>query len=380
MKRLLLLFALTASLLCACSDRKSDEPVPTPPATAGRTVLVYMVASNDLGQRGYDDADITEMRKAARNGGLGDGRLLVMHRDSKRQSVLKEITAAGTVDTLLVYDDADPAVSIASMERCFSDMKRLAPAGQYGLVLWSHSSGWLEDGWADPDDGRLRGFGLDGDKTMNITALAKALDGQGFDYVYFDCCHMASVEVAYELRHATDYIVGSATELPNYGMPYDLNVPLLTAKEPHLKEAAANTFRSYDEKVGSGRSCTISVIATEALDALAEATRRVCASAAPLPAGKSPQAFERGTCRFFDMEEYMELIYTDEAALRMWRDALKGAVLYSAATPSIFNRLDIKRHCGLSTYTPRSSADMNIHGYGRLLWAADVASTLPWTK
>lgn len=377
----LVLFLSLAVALASCGDKKGDEP--TPPAastTAVRTVLVYMVANNDLGQRGYDDADISEMREAARNGALKDSRLLVMHQDEKGNSVLKEINRKGGVDTLCVYDKAEPAVSIARMERCFADMKRLAPAKAYGLVMWSHGSGWLEDGWADPDKGIRRGFGLDGSKTMNITSLAKALDGQDFDYVYFDCCHMASVEVAYELRHATPLIAGSVTELPNFGMPYDENVALLAAATPDLTKAAANTFRSYDEKIGSGRSCTISVIDTRQLDDLAEATRRVYATARPLEEGERPQPFEGGKCRFSDMDHYMELIATDATALQAWRETLGRTVRYSAATPSIFNKLDIDRHCGLSTYTPRSAADMASYGYAGLRWASDVAATLPWTK
>ena len=249
MKRLV--FILCIAFCFASCGNKDDEPAPTPPATAERTLLVYMVANNDLGQRGYDDADITEMRAAARSGGLGKGRLLLMHQSSKGRSVLKEINTKGNIDTLLIYDDAEPTVSIARMTRVFDDMKRLAPAETYGLVLWSHGSGWLEDGWADPDAGKKRAFGLDGTRSMNITSLAQALQGRGFDYVYFDCCHMASVEVAYELRNATDYIVGSVTELPNYGMPYDANIPLLLKREPDLKGAAANTFNLYDEKTGS---------------------------------------------------------------------------------------------------------------------------------
>ena len=379
MKRLIFILCIAFSI--ASCGNKGDEPAPTPPATAERTLLVYMVANNDLGQRGYDDADITEMRAAARSGGLGKGRLLLMHQSSKGRSVLKEINAKGNIDTLLIYDDAEPAVSIARMTRVFDDMKRLAPAKTYGLVLWSHGSGWLEDGWADPDAGKKRAFGLDGTKSMNITSLAQALQGRGFDYVYFDCCHMASVEVAYELRNTTDYIVGSVTELPNYGMPYDANIPLLLKREPDLKGAAANTFNLYDEKTGSGRTCTISVISTGALDDLAAATRLVYTTATPLNSGATPQAFERGTtCRFFDMEDYMERIATDRQALDKWREALRRSVLYSAATPEIFNRLDIKRHCGLSTFTPRSAADMNLYGYNSLQWATDVAGTLPWTK
>lgn len=370
----------SALALASCGDH-NDEPAPGPekPSKVPRTVLVYMVAHNDLGSRGWDAADITEMRTAASTGGLGRGRLVVMHQSSKGESVLKEITADGTVDTLKVYDTSEAAVSIARMRRVCEDVRELAPADAYGMVLWSHGTGWLDNGMPDSYNGPQRAFGLDGGKQMSVTSLAKALDGQGFDYVYFDCCHMASVEVAYELRHATPVIVGSTCELPNAGMPYDENIPMLMQGD--AAGAAANTFRYYNEMAGSGRTCTMSVIRTAALDDLAEATRRVYATAAPLPAGSMPQAFERtGTCRLFDLEDYVERVATDADALAAWKDALGRSVTYAAATPAIFSTLKIARHCGLSTFVVKSAADMSDKNYYRLQWAADVAATLPWAQ
>lgn len=369
---------LLAAFATGCVN-KHDEPASSaPPAEAERTVLVYMVANNDLGARGWDDADIAEMQKAAAGGGLGDGRLILMHQAPGGKSVLKEVNAAGGIDTLRIYDPSDSPLSIGRMRSMFGDMRELAPARHYGLVLWSHGTGWLDDGMAEPS-GQKRAFGLDGNRQMKITSLARALDDQDFDYVYFDCCHMASVEVAYELRHATSRIVASVTELPLGGMPYDTNVPLLI--QGRLQEVAEATFRSYDEMSGSGRTCTISVIETDRLDRLAEATRNLYASAVPLPENTLPQAFERtATCRHFDFAHYAGLIASDATALAEWQDALEAAVSYEAATPRIFNTLTIHHHCGLSTYVARTPADLETRGYSGLQWATKVATALPWLQ
>ena len=368
---LLLLFIAAATSSCG----EKNEPAP-PPAEVERTVLVYMVAHNNLGQRGWDAADISEMRTAASAGGLHGGRLLVMHQNSEGNSVLKEINSRGEVDTLFVYGADGTSVSIARMRRVFDDMRRLAPARHYGLVLWSHGTGWLQNGISDPDDTRRRAFGLDGAGQMNVTALSRAVEGQNFDFIYFDCCHMASVEVAYEMRHATPLIIGSVAELPNPGMPYDENIPLLM--QGKATDAAANTFRSYDELHGSSRTCTMSAIATAGLDRLAAATRALYATAAPLPAGTMPQHFERTSrCRLYDLLHYAELIGTDAAAMDEFRAALADVVLYQAATPFIFNDITVSRHSGLSTFVVKDADDMNERGYSSLKWASDVASSLP---
>ena len=42
------------------------------------------------------------------------------------------------------------------------------------------------------------------------------------DYILFDDCYMSSVEVAHALRHVTDYLIGSTSEIMAYGFPYAL--------------------------------------------------------------------------------------------------------------------------------------------------------------
>ncbi len=370
--------ALVATVVTACGDSHKDGPTPPAPPVkeVARTLVVYMVANNDLGQRGWDDADISEMRAAAASGGLADGRLVVMHQSPEGVSVLKEINAGGGVDTLRMYDNSDPSVSIARMKRVLDDVREFAPARDYALVLWSHGTGWLQDGMHEPSVNKA--FGLDGTRQMNVTSLAEALKGQNLSFVYFDCCLMASVEVAYELRHATPLIAASATELPNAGMPYDENISMLI--QGRLADAASNTFRYYNEMSGSGRTCTMSVIDTRGLDRLADATRRLYATAKPLPTGTMPQPFERGTCRHYDLAHYAELIASDSEALADWQEALDKTVVYANATPKIFNTLNIYRHCGLSTNAVTSPDDMDTRGYSSLQWASDVASALPWAK
>lgn len=373
----------SALALASCGDH-NDEPAPGPekPSKVPRTVLVYMVAHNDLGSRGWDAADITEMRTAASTGGLGRGRLVVMHQSSKGESVLKEITADGTVDTLKVYDTSEAAVSIARMRRVCEDVRELAPADAYGMVLWSHGTGWLDNGMPDSYNGPQRAFGLDGGKQMSVTSLAKALDGQGFDYVYFDCCHMAGVEVAYELRHVTDRVVGSVTELPAAGMPYNLTLPYLMSGDVVM--AAATTFSSYNNLYGVERTCTMSVIDTSRLDRLADAVGALYAMHPVLPDDYTPQEFIYRNCIYFDLQHYLEGLGGTSPELRKplaeATAALKDAVVYCAATPWIWqgyaSQVELKSHCGLSTNILKSPLDAAKYNYSQLEWYADVASRL----
>ena len=394
--RHLLLFPaiiLAGSLLGGCGY---DEPQPVhtePQSDAVRSVLVYMVANNSLGGssgNGYDESDLKEMDAAAKAGAFGANRLIVYHHAYHSDPKLIEITAAGRQE-LKFYDTSESSVSAARMEQVISDFKSLVPAERHGIVLWSHASGWLENGIEEDvaeANGKLRAFGVDGARQMNVTTLARVLDGEGFDFVYFDCCHMAGVEVAYQLRYVTPFIVGSASELPAQGMPYDKTLPYLMADEADPVGAAAQTFAYYDGLTGWGRTCTISVIDTSELDALADAVGEFYSLHPQLSADYRGQEFIASRCRYFDLSHYLGgLAQADMGGgfMTAYANALSAidkAVVFERATPYLWyglpEQVDINNHCGSSTYIMKSEqdADAGRLNYRNLDWWKHVASRL----
>lgn len=382
--------ALSLTLvLCSCASDGPD-PTPQPRDPVERAVLVYMAARNSLGRDKYDRADIAEMERAVRSGNINpDSRLIIYHADVSGSQTLVELTTRGR-DTLKVYDSDRLSVSVARMREVIDDVRELSPASRYGLILWSHGNGWLQNGIAETlsaqpksdkvDNGSisLQSWGEESGRTMNITSLADALAGSGFDYVYFDCCYMASVEVAYELRHVTPYIVGSAIELPAEGMPYDRTLKYLTARDADLVGAATTTFEHYDAMTGSDRTCAISVIATAPLDRLAEVSHRiVSASGRATPADYRPQRFQtESSCRYFDMKHYYDAMAlcagSGEDLMQEWNEVVDECVIYKASTPYIWGRLPIDAHCGLSTYILPPDGDPTFKGYDTLSWYARV--------
>ena len=148
---------IMAGVLGACGFDEPDnpEPVPEPPTEVTRAVLVYMVANNSLGSstvpgeeeygRGFDKSDLREMAKAAREGSLGANRLLVYHHAYLSEPRIIEITPDGERE-LKEYDTSELSVSTSRMTRVIDDFMELAPARNYGIVLWSHADGWLDNG------------------------------------------------------------------------------------------------------------------------------------------------------------------------------------------------------------------------------------------
>lgn len=389
----LLLTIIAALLTTACSSDSDDGPTPPPAGDeATRTVLVYMVASNNLGDEyfHFDLDDLDEMLKAARGGAIGDGRLLVYYNrygtDYGKAPQLLEVTADG-VEVLKTYPD-DPSVysvEIGRMREVLGDMRDVAPAKGYGLVLWGHAKGWMSED-NDIVEPAPRSYGNDRGKWMSLTSLATALKGERFDFIYLDCCLMGSVEVVYELRDAADVIVGSPTEVEGEGMPYDLNVPVFFDENPDMTLAAKNTYEYHS---AGRRNCQMVVVDTGALRELAAASRAIYATIAGFPSelsGLQPfsRIFDRyssvyGDCRpVYDFESYMQLAGADhQELLAAWQRVYDACVIYKATTPTDFTGIPIRTYGGLGAFVIKKPSDAGYRGYKDTAWWADVASAAP---
>ena len=132
------------TLLSACS--KDDDEKKTPQT---RTVLVYMSAENSLSN--YADADLKEIKDASIML-TEDDQLLVWFDRAKQNELpwLARIVNGQLKDSVSIADmqisdkddySSDPHV----FEKVLTYAYGHYPAVDgYGLVLWSHASGWLK--------------------------------------------------------------------------------------------------------------------------------------------------------------------------------------------------------------------------------------------
>ena len=381
-----LLYIPFALLLLLCSCSKEDDEKETLPA---RTVIACLAADNDL----WEDAlrSIEEMKAAFTEGGA---KLIVFADIAGEAPCILEISS-NTATTVKVYPDECNPADASQMREILEDITAMYPAGSYGLILWSHASSWLPAGAqlrskreganARKHEGRdeaaasrhstagtaLRSFGSDNGVQMNIPELAEALPVR-FDYILFDACLMGSVEVAYELRQKTNFIVASSAPTLFTGFPYQAVLPELLSPRPDLKKVAEGYFNYYQEiMTGVYQSATISVIDTRELEGLAFATRRVMETQ---PFDKA--AFDRTSVQRLDSYEeqyvfdFMDFINKSfpEANKSELTGQLTKTVLYKAHTEKFMNQYEIKAFCGLSCYIPLESRDDLNAYYQQLGW------------
>jgi hypothetical protein len=287
-----LFIILCGVILLAGCKKDNDEPAKK---DTQRTVVVYISSDNNLS--GAAASDINEMKEGAA-GIPSDGRLVAFVDLNGSKPFIAEIKndKRQPVDTLYKYSTdfyaSDPNLFSEVLER----VAGLCPSKEYGLVLWGHGSGWLVE---KDTIAQHRAYGIDetgsgsGGKWMNITQMASALKDlqtknvmPKLSYIFADCCTMMCVEAAYELKDVTEYMIGSPAEIPGYGAPYNLIVPMLFKSGSNLYRGIIDTYYDYYANFDNlnyversrwpymkdGYSVPLSVIDTKYIGALANMT------------------------------------------------------------------------------------------------------------
>ena len=119
------------------------------------------------------------------------------------------------------------------------------PAEHYALVIWNHGAGWAG---VSSDDNTQHGMDLP-DVRWALEKICEKTKAQGkdkLDLVDFDACLMATLEVAYELKDTTDFLVASQETEPGAGMQYtDYLRWIATYPESPAASFAKNLVETY---------------------------------------------------------------------------------------------------------------------------------------
>lgn len=329
-------------------------------------LLVYLGGDNNLSAEADD-----KLQAIARGHDGAPCRKILVYKDTRGDSpCLIEIGAKNKITTLAHYDtenSADPEV----FRRVILDAKSMYPEASLNLLVFSHASGWLPgDSFGKPS---LRSILTDGDKQMELSDFSSAIPDGMFRYIIFEMCHMAGIEVAYQLKDKAQYIIASSAEIvsPGFTNLYEENARELLSGNPQTFIEKA--FNHCDSQSGWQRSASFSVIQTDKLIALAEYVKAHCKF--DLEANTditSVQHFDRGTGYLFsDFEDHYSRLLATEGEREEFSALINDCVVWKAATPSFlegYNGFSIDKHSGLTSYIPQSRYPNLNESYTALDW------------
>ena len=327
-------------------------------------------------------------------------------------------------DTLMILPETTITSSPEVMDMVLTYIHENFNAESYGMLMSSHGSGWVpaeyftkassyekqsESNDQEDTDGNIeicrqiqnsdkiqnqepyrarfplaKSIGahydhLKNSKEIEIKDLAASIPFK-LDYLIFDACLMGGVEVAYELRHITDRIIFSQTEILADGMHYPSLCGHLFAKGgPDLESVCKKYYEIYDKQSGTYKSATISLIDCTKLEALSEITQEIISQHRNEFAAlqNNRDNIQKYFCSpytsnqkwYYDFEDIIIKCGLTEEESSTFGSALEDVVIYKAATPRFMNNLTINTHSGLSMYLPFTTGRDYLNSfYKKLEW------------
>lgn len=250
----LMLLCLMGIVTVGCHE---DDPEPQPKKSR-RTVIVYMAAENSLAC--YKEGDLREMLNAKDSIPL-DCNLVVYVDDTHMPSIYtySAMTGEELWKTLPEQDSCDSLV----FRNTLADIVTNFAAEHYGLVMWSHGSGWIPAPKRGArENGPHKTIGIDNNfnslsntgSELDIPVMRRMLEQLGvhWDYIFFDACFMQCIEVDYELRKLCDYVIASPAEIPGDGAPYHLIMSSLFKDKNAVEDICRIYFKENEGKEMSG--------------------------------------------------------------------------------------------------------------------------------
>ena len=396
----------------SCSNGDSPDGPDVPVTPVGQTVFMFFPWSNSL----LSDfrRTVEDMQTVVAQRSMKDERIMVFMATSEREAVLFELKKQNgrcLTDTLRRYSDR-PFTSRQWLTSLFSEVMTLAPASRYGMVVGCHGLAWVPiqgqrnarkklgsqerideednlykkeriDKEGEPND--LMHFEVQGPVTtrfiggtypetqIETTDLADAMADAGLhtEYILFDACYMSSVEVAYELKDVTHYLIASPTEVLSYGFPYiTMGKHLLgTPNYKGIVDSFISFYSSYNLPYG-----TVAVTDCTQLDALAAIAQQINAADAEQLVPNGVQIMDGySPTLFYDLGHLMSLKDAGTVLTAAFAEQLEKTVPYKGHTGQYFTTLkdapvDIKHYSGLNT------------SQGSLNHMADRLSETAWYK
>ena len=354
-----------------------------------RAVFVYMIADNDLDF--YATANINEMETfMAQNPEAGSVYVYIDRAKNRKTAhpILYQITADTSAKInskiIKVYPENNSANEKVLAEALSQVQTICAINNEFlrGLVLWSHGSAWLPESvsLASQRATAVKSFGLDQtmannenhNAEMDVRKLTIILNNYHFDFILFDACFMASIEVFYELRNTTDYIIASPTEVLATGFPYkDILTDMLSATVNYQK-IAQKYVAFFQQKKGVLQSASVVTVKTAELPQFATLFKYYLNTISrEITDQKWLQYSQDEVDYLFDLGQVANYLQKEQNNKKL-TEQLGRLITNYHHTSYFFGKIPLQKSSGISIYIPQSATLQNDE--------YEFYKTLSWTN
>jgi len=321
-------------IISGCNDKKETE---IPINTHNRTIIVYLGRDNsDLHQEWEDK------KEAMISGWNGNNGNLIIFEDLKdhgaSMSEVRKNNGTIHITELEISDIGDNSADPEVFSSVIKKIITLYPADSYGLIVFFHGTGWLPKGTFESPRSIIK----DNESEMEISDFASALpDNLKLDFIIFEACLMAGIEVVYELRDKADYILASAAEIvsPGFKSIYKNYMDHLFLPNADLYRFSAEAFDYFNTQTGSWQSGTLSLIRTSDIYEMGQWLKnninREKIGSVDID---DIQQFDRRASNhlYYDFEDFFSRILTEGARKEILHSFLDKCIEYKASTPYFF--------------------------------------------
>ncbi|MBO5388973.1 MAG: hypothetical protein J6A59_12765 [Lachnospiraceae bacterium] len=356
----------------ATTEATTEEPGTIVAKEGTKTIMMYVVGSDLESEHDCATSDITEVI----NSGFDEENINYIiytggTKDWEDPDISDDHNSIFKVEngdlTLLKQEDKKNMGNSDTLSDFINYAYENYPADMYGLILWNHGGG------------SFNGYGYDEvtNDCLSLMEIDNALADTPFsgdnklDFIGFDACLMATIEVADALSPYANYLFASQEPEPGWGWDYsflskietdDTPVEIGTYVVDGFIETTSNNFMSYPfsftditlsvldlSKVADVETALEGMFAVAKDDLTAETyhqyakLRASTKEIAPAYSGEYSYDF----VDMMDMADSMSTIYPNEA------NALKSAI----SNMVVYQDANVKREYGVSIYYPYNAKE-----------------------
>ena len=265
----IMLCAMLISLMCGCESNIKN--VVSIKNTGSRTLFIYMCGSNLETKQGLAGKNIDELLSAEisddvniviETGGTKTWRSHDIDSDAIQRYEVKN----GELKLLETLDNANMGEAQTLTDFLVWGQENY-PSAHNMLVLWDHGGGAAKGVCFDEN------YSFD---SLSLTELKEALESAKLktklDFIIFDACLMATIEVVSIMRDYADYMIASEEIVPSGGMDYKAMCETFASDKSNedIGKKICDAFMDKCVKTGKDIYSTLSLINLNYADDLVE--------------------------------------------------------------------------------------------------------------